>query len=968
MAKILILEPDKRFANSLSDAIQQAGWGTVVISNGQVALESIQESPPSLVILSLQIDNNRGVELCHAIREVPGGELVPILLIGTGEEGVKNFGDALVEGGDYYFQKPVVVDKLISKIRTYVALDKVMQSKPGSPKKTPAKAAAPATDKDLAGRVEQMMGLGQAFKEGILAPPSDEDAAAPESKEFPEKLEQIDQPKSDAIKEAKEKARKEAEEKARKEAEEKARKEAEEKARKEAEEKARKEAEEKARKEAEEKARKEAEEKAKKEAEEKAKKEAEEKAKKEAEEKAKKEAEEKAKKEAEEKAKKAAEEKAKKEAEEKARKEAEEKAKKEAEEKARKEAEEKIRREAEEKARIEAEEKARIEAEEKIRREAEEKARREALERAKKEAEEKIRREAEEKARIEAEEKIRREAEEKARKEVLERAKKEVEEKIRREAEEKARIEAEEKARIEAEEKIRRETEERVRREIEEQRLQEEAEEEEPPPQKKGRLKAEDLWDDDQAESEQEEFDQPKTAQHEGGQELAELLAREAEMAHQEAMVSSDTGSKLPPLPADEAERRQPKLSVLPQIPPEAKEKVRRPKPKRRKEDFQSEYDDYSDQEVEPAKETFFKEAPKPKFKSPDPDKTDLARESAPAILWRLHASEVTGIVTFESNQDTKNIYFEVGIPVGVKSSQTADRLEERLFRTGLIDREAYAEARIKGLEQTRALAAHLVERGFLKPKELFPVVRRHMEDCILGIFEWTHGTVSFQEGYIADDEKIRLARSIPSLLLEGIRRKYLLERMVREIGSPTSLLAPVPIEDLLEKAPPVHTVGFTQEELEVLNLVNGLRPIEEIIFLSGQEVTTVYRVLLTGVVCGLLAVAVRGVGTATEGEDEALQRTISISRKRVEAKLAQVNQASYFEILGIAEDATPYEIDTAYKQLIKEFHDINFSHAELQDLKEKLKIIRATLEEARDILSDELLREGYRQSLTSKA
>jgi len=202
---------------------------------------------------------------------------------------------------------------------------------------------------------------------------------------------------------------------------------------------------------------------------------------------------------------------------------------------------------------------------------------------------------------------------------------------------------------------------------------------------------------------------------------------------------------------------------------------------------------------------------------------------------------------------------------------------------------------------------------------------------------------------------------------MEGIRRKYLLERLVTELGSVASLLAPVPTEDRTDKTPAVGDMGYSRAEMEILNLVNGMRPIEEIVFLSGQKVATVYQVLLAATTCGILAVVVKGVGGATGIGEDSIQKSLEISRRRIEAKLEQVDHASYFDVLGVTPSATPYEVEEAYKRLSREFDPLNYSHASLSDLNDKIDTIQKILEDAHDVLSDNLLREGYRQSISSK-
>jgi CheY-like chemotaxis protein len=1097
MAKILICEQDESLSGALSEAIQRSGLTTVVVSQAEEVQPVFEVEKPALVILDLQIGDGQGLDICRSLRESSAGELVPILFVGSGEEGVKNFGDALAEGGDYYFEKPVDTHKVVSKIRTYVGVDREGPTVVSPP---PARPGEQEDGEALAGRVEQMLDLGSTIQKGLLAPPdkSEEErveeleqhlfgdepeegsetaepledlatageettkieaapkgatppsAAEPEqllppegepppetesdeSAEFPQKIDKIDDSKPVLeAPEGKEEAEDESSEAVLSRIASELKEMRDDKVEGEADPLEKEAA---AWSEIEEEMEREEEEE---------------------------EEEEEKEEQADATAPQAAAEQSEavpvgaphKEAEEKARLEAEEKERKEAEEKARKEAEEKERKEAEEKARKEAEEKERKEAEEKARKEAEEKKRKEAEEKARKEAEEKERKEAEEKARKEAEEKARKQAEEKARKEAEEKARKEAEEKARKEAEEKARKEAEEQARKEAEEKAWREAEEETREEFEVKTNREletletlETQQGMPPVEgppaeeptvtqrdvkspKDEELEAESLWKDaadergreveDMAqqasdymgkrmEEEQStphlslvpdsEKEQPSEPTSRGGEKLVELLQKEAKLAREKAAAESD----------DDQEDR---VSTSPDLPPHPGEKAVTIRSELRGEDEgDQEFEKEKTEDIEPlapsvappeeferektsprlaapqaaaerseavpvgapqteageaaGEDDFFAPDVVPELSAPHPEQADLSGEMVPAVLWRFYLQNVTGLVTFTSGKDSKEVFFENGIPVGVRSSQTADRLEEVLFREGLIDRAAYAEARIKGIAQPRALAAHLVERGLLKPDELFPLVRRHLEDCLLGLFEWAEGSTTYSRQFAPDAEKVRLARPLPSLILEGARRKFLLHRMIQVLGSPASLLAPVPSEDRSPRAPQLSDLGFMKEEREVLNLVNGLRPIEEIVFLSGQNATTVYRVLLACVVTGLLGVAVRGVRGGDEGADEALQRNLEIGRRRVEAKYEQINHASYFEILGVNPGATTYEIDAAYKRLVREFHPMNFAHTELRDLQDKLEVIHRTLDEAHEVLADELLREGYRQSLS---
>ncbi|HUU01161.1 MAG TPA: DUF4388 domain-containing protein [Myxococcota bacterium] len=1062
MAKILILAPKSGALDSLSDAVQEAGWTPVIMHDGSRALSDFSSLSPALVVLDLQIEEGKGVDLCHRIRGIDGGDLVPILLLGTGSEGIRNFGDALVEGGDYYFERPLKISKVILKIRTYVGVDReattlVAPPPTGETRAAPKKSAP----KDLAERVEQMMDMGAAFKEGLLEPPGDQreppdDAIgtqagaaekessarplvnspettsvhkidpsmvggllppggkeAPKEKRvraaFPQRPDKNDENvlsppaesgKEDATDEiggesrgvtvsrlfAELKEELEATEERDELAEEaQAWSELAQEEQEDAEEKPRKEKEEKVRREAEEQTRRDAEEKATE-----------------------------------------------------ARRvvlalayrESDRRTRSLIERIARQREEDRIRREAQEKARREAQDKARREAQDKASREAQDKARREAQDKARREAHDKARREAEEKARRESEEKARREAQEKARREAEEKARREADLRDRQEASRKARAEAERRAQPEDEEKAI--------------GLRSVATEpagvprDEDPFGDRELLQAESLWADALQEARTVHADRAEEPKKEAwpatmgaGDKLVRLLQREAILAREQA-VDEDGISRpldldtiptvpgLPPRPGDERAER----------PSLAKIRTPGPEPPAQEEDFQREEtadirppgesgqyisdEDFDEpktspildmrtlairsaksrlrrQEIAQGRESlldhsglpvtcgmeaqdrgeeffgqdqvFAEPSPQP-FMACNPARADLAQEMVPAIFFRLLTQETTGQVIFINGNDQKEVFFEVGVPVAIRSTQTADRLEEMLFREGLIDRAAYAEARIKGIGPPRALAAHLVERNLLRPEEYFPLVRRHFEDCLLGLFEWTTGQAEYHEETTPDAEMIRLARTVPWLILEGIRRKFLLERMVRKLGSPSSLLAAVAPDQHPRQLADLRSAGFLPAERTVLGLVNGLRPIEEIVFLSGHTAITVYRVLLAGVLMGLLTVTVKGIRGGGENEEEILKTNLEIARRRIEAKFDQINHASYFEILGVSETSTAYEVEAAYRLLSTEFHPMHFAHPALETLAEKLATIRTTLEEARDVLTDDLLRTGYQQSL----
>ncbi len=829
-----------------------------------------------------------------------------------------------------------------------------------------------------------------------------------------------------ARREAEEQARREAEEQARREAEEQARREAEEQARREAEEQARREAEEQARREAEEQARREAEEQARREAEEQARREAEEQARREAEEQARREAEEQARREAEERARREAEDQARREAEERALREAEEQARREAEEQARREAEEQARREAAAlKARLDLEARIRREAEEQVRREAEERARREAEEQARREAEEQARREAEEQARREAEEQARREAEEQARREAEEQARREAEERVRRE-EERRRAEQEEAQRRAEEERLRIEAESRRKAEEEQRRRAEEARRRAEEESRRLEAEAEALrlaeeeirqrrLDDERRKAEEEarrraEEERQRVEAEAEAKRLAEAesqrLAEAARRRLEEALERAEAERRVAEQAAEEQRRRSEEAARRKFAPakPSASEskpgadttRVERsteivrgesgltiaatltPLSGSKSAELQppSAIEDMSDQEFRrpvprasvniptPTAQSLVQNQPgtpmraRPQLRAFTPEEGVFSNSADMAdLLAEAFRQQITGRIDFTSGTRQKSVVFERGHPVDAYSSQVYDRMEEYLLREGRVTKAQYHEVRVKGLRGPRRIGAFLVNEGYLRPDELFTAVRGQLEELIFSLFEWDEGSYAYVAEHVDDDDRVTLERDPRAIVTEGIRRKYLLPRAVQKLGSPSSLLTRTDPEGRIDS----DALGLTPDERQIARLVDGTRNIDDIVFSSGLGALRVYHVLAALCATGYAEVAVRGIeGINLSGATD----LDGIDRQRILERVEQVRQADYFQILGVSRGATTYEVEAAFERITRELAPPRLSPAVRASLKNEIDEIERVLEDARDVLRDQRMREAYARNL----
>lgn len=123
-----------------------------------------------------------------------------------------------------------------------------------------------------------------------------------------------------------------------------------------------------------------------------------------------------------------------------------------------------------------------------------------------------------------------------------------------------------------------------------------------------------------------------------------------------------------------------------------------------------------------------------------------------------------------------------------------------------------------------------------------------------------------------------------------------------------------------------------------------------------------VYALSLLGVVVVTTAVdGAKGEGTDAPGV-EALDT--AALRERVRARLNLVCEADYFSLLGVARDATGYEIRRAYLDLRHAFEPSHILTPETADLESDVRTIVVVLDEAYEILKDSARRERYRRAL----
>ena len=114
--RILIADDEPNQLELLSYNLSSADFEVLRASDGQQALEMVEEHRPDLAIIDWMMPHMSGIDLCRKLRSRNETKNMPIIILSArGEEGDRTLG--LDIGADDYISKPFSSRELISRVR-----------------------------------------------------------------------------------------------------------------------------------------------------------------------------------------------------------------------------------------------------------------------------------------------------------------------------------------------------------------------------------------------------------------------------------------------------------------------------------------------------------------------------------------------------------------------------------------------------------------------------------------------------------------------------------------------------------------------------------------------------------------------------------------------------------------------------------------------------------------------------------
>jgi two-component system, sensor histidine kinase and response regulator len=126
LASILIVDDTPANLRLLSAMLSAQGYEVRKALNGDMALKSVAEDPPDLIVLDIMMPEVNGYEVCQRLKASEATCDIPVIFLSALDEEINKV-SAFEVGGVDYITKPVRVQEVLARVNTQLTLRRQQQ-------------------------------------------------------------------------------------------------------------------------------------------------------------------------------------------------------------------------------------------------------------------------------------------------------------------------------------------------------------------------------------------------------------------------------------------------------------------------------------------------------------------------------------------------------------------------------------------------------------------------------------------------------------------------------------------------------------------------------------------------------------------------------------------------------------------------------------------------------------------------
>lgn len=219
-----------------------------------------------------------------------------------------------------------------------------------------------------------------------------------------------------------------------------------------------------------------------------------------------------------------------------------------------------------------------------------------------------------------------------------------------------------------------------------------------------------------------------------------------------------------------------------------------------------------------------------------------------PRLLAVLAQAEATGSIELVLGPVRRLLLLDRGAPAFAISNQPDERFGPRCVREGVLDAAALASLQ-RALPPGESLGRALVSSGALTAERRRAMVAAQVSEIAWAAFAWRQGSYRIALGPLPSRERLELGILPGPFILEGIRQRFPLEQLRRELPPDGALAA----SEAGKAALP--GLGLPPADLQLLALADGTKSIPDLVALSPLPERESLALLLGANLLGFLDV-----------------------------------------------------------------------------------------------------------------
>lgn len=167
LPEILIVEDDARNIQILTSLLGREGYHTHVVTDGELALDYLDNTLPDLILLDLGLPKMDGFEICERLKANSATRLIPVVVL-TGQSDLGSKLRCIELGADDFISKPFNPAEVLARCKSLLRLKSALDALDDAERVIFAFArAVEAKDPYTEGHTERVTAYALALAEGV---------------------------------------------------------------------------------------------------------------------------------------------------------------------------------------------------------------------------------------------------------------------------------------------------------------------------------------------------------------------------------------------------------------------------------------------------------------------------------------------------------------------------------------------------------------------------------------------------------------------------------------------------------------------------------------------------------------------------------------------------------------------------------------------------------------------------------